>query len=470
MKKIFYMCFCLISFNTVFAGEIKFRSENDEKIYQYGLIQTNHLAKQNPNDRKLQIMLAFLEWMREGSLEAKAIKRAIFMGKIDNEGRDVSATFVQHLQARASEIINDKSKTEQYFIYVLMAKGFGKVEEKHLLKLDLAKRSNFDLSLKTLFSNTDHPEFYDVEVEAQRLAEEEAERKAEAARGNDYDEEDEELMDKKDLTMLLKNFKIPYFAYSEISALNGINKLTHELYHWGVRFNYTGSRLAVMDVKTAKNGATYYYGPFEMPFKEAFTLSKKSVWDILEDLCQNLDLKFELVGNEVRITDLPMPEFPEYGRDGIPAYVLLEKLKNFSRSEMSKFVGKQVKFNGYVQAATESGGSKVVLTLDNSQIQLEIEYYNIEYTNFKALKTEVSKERESSKQAKRDASRQRADADRDEYERIVYGSAKMYIKGEATVKGMSGGKLILLDGQNVYMYGRGRRLTVDDEDPMGLAR
>jgi hypothetical protein len=207
-----------------------------------------------------------------------------------------------------------------------------------------------------------------------------------------------------------------------------------------------------------------------MPFKEAFTLSKKSAWDILEDMCQNLDLKFDLVGNEVKISDLPMPEFPEYGREGIPAYTLLDKLKGFSRNEMEKFLGKTIKFNGYIQAASESGGSKVVLTLDNSMIQLEIEYYNIDYNNLQNLKKEIDKERSNSKAAKKAGSRQRSDVDRDPYERIVYGSQKLYITGEAVVKGISAGKLILQDGKNVYLFGRGRRLTVDDDDPMGLAR
>jgi len=451
---------------------MRFRSEVEEKIYQYGVIETYHLATSDPKSKKLQVMLHFLDWMRGGSPEVKELKKAMIFGsKLPSEGRDVANVLIEELQKRAVEIIEDKDKREQYYIYVLMAKGFGKVAEQHLLKLDFAKRSSFDLSLKTLFRDTPKPERYDVELEAARLAQEEADRKEQENQSKSYDEEEsEETMAKNDFMMLLKNFKFPYFAYSEVSALNGINKLTHELNHWGIRFTYSGNRLSIMEVKTAQNGAKYYFGPFEMPFKEAFTLSKKSAWDILEDMCQNLDLKFELVGNEVKISDLPMPEFPEYGREGIPAYTLLDKLKGFSRAEMAKFLGKKIKFNGYIQAATESGGSKVVLSLDNSMIQLEIEYYNIDYNNFQNLKKEIAKERANSKTAKKEGSRQRADVDRDPYERVVYGSQKLYITGEAIVKGVSGGRLILQDGTNVYLFGRGRRLTIDDEDPMGLAR
>ena len=193
------------------AGEIKFRDAEEGKIYQYAVLLAYHKANTKPGDKNLSDILKFLDYMRNGSTEAKIIKKSLVFGKkLEVPGRDVSQQLGKMLQAKATKIKDDNALRERFYIYIHMARKFVNVNEANELVMDMAKANGLDISLKTLLRDAPKPLTYDVEEEEKRLAREEAQRRADEAANAKYDSDslDEGVKrKKKTMYMLLKSNK-----------------------------------------------------------------------------------------------------------------------------------------------------------------------------------------------------------------------------------------------------------------------
>jgi hypothetical protein len=467
MKKIFCLLISFIFVQSVSAGTIKFRSPLEDKIYHYGVQLAYHKANTNPKDKDLQGLLAFVHFMRPDLGVAKDIKRALVFGKpISVKGRDTSKYLGDKLLARAIELKGDKDKSEFLYIYAQMAEKYTKLDESVHLVMDDARASGFNLNLSHLYKVAGAPEIYDVEAEAAQLAlEEERQRKEDAEHRRISGSEDAGGGIKEDdFKSLLQNHKMT-IAYSEVSAISALNEMIHAMYWLGVSFEYEGMRLSHLGEMKATNGAVFYKSVLPRPEKETYTLANKSIRDILEHMMENLNLQYTFEGNTVKISDAPPPLFPEWGTGGVPAYVLQQKLRNYNRSEIEKYKGKEFKINGYIQNMGTGSSRNYMMTLDSDLIVMQIPLYNIDLANWSDLNNKLKTWKSESKKAKKDSmSKNRRDKPQGEFERTAYGTDNVYVTAYVTAEGIKGGKLYLSNAKKVTVKGLGRRITLDEDN------
>ncbi|EDM27750.1 hypothetical protein LNTAR_00075 [Lentisphaera araneosa HTCC2155] len=467
MKKIFYLLMSLLFIQSICAGTIKFRSPLEEKIYHYSVQLAYHKANTDPKAADLKSLLAFVHFMRPDLGVAKNIKTNLIYGKPQSvKGRDTSQFLGKNLSDRAVELEGDKDKREFLYIYAQMAEKYTKLNESTHLIMDDARASAFNLNLAHLFKIAGSPEIYDVEVEAAQLA-------AEAERQRKEDEEMRRIsgsddegggIEEDDFKSLLQNHKMTV-AYSEVSAISMLNEMIHAMYWLGVTFEYEGIRLSHLGPMKATNGAVFYKSVLPRPEKETYTLANKSVRDILEHMCESLNLEYKVEGNSVKITDAPPPLFPEWGTAGVPAYVLQQKLRNYSRTQIEKYKGKEFKVNGYIQNMGTGSSRNYMLTLDSDQIIMQIPLYNVDLANWSDLNDKMKTWRTESKKSKKDSmSKNRRDRPQGEFERIEYGSKNVYVTAYVTAEGIKGGKLYLSNAKKVSVKGLGRRITLDEDN------
>ena len=466
MKKIFCVLSLLI-FTKISAGEIKFRSELEGQIYHYSVQLAYFKANAMPNNKSLHQLLAFIDFMRPDEGVAKRIKKALVFGqKLNVKGRDVGAILGQKLAERALEIKEDKNLRERLYIYCQIAESYIKLDEKLNLIMDQARASGFNLSLPHLYKVTDAPEIYDVEEETRRLAQEaERQRREDEEHRRISGSDDEGQIDEDDFESLLKNNKMT-IAYSETSAIAALNEMIHSMYWLGVKFEYEGIRLSHLGPLKATNGAVFYKSVLPRPEKETYILANKSIRDILEHMCEQLNLQYTLENNKVKISDAPPPLFPEWGTGGVPAYVLFKELRSYSKSKMAKYNDKEFKINGYIQNISTSGSKSYLMTLDTDQIRLEIPIHNIDFGSWQDLVQMMKNkdDRDSSKKTKKEAvTKSRRNQPQGEFERIQYGSDKVYVTAYVKALGIKGGRLILSDAKKVMVKGLGRRITLDEK-------
>ena len=465
MKKIFCVLSMLI-FLEISAGEKKFRSKLEGEIYHYSVQHAYFKANTQPSDKNFRQLLDFIAYMRPDEGVSKSIKKALVFGqKLNVKGRDVGRILGQKLQARALEIKDDRNLRERLYIYCQLADLFSDLDEQLHIIMDDARSSGFNINLAHLYKVSESPEIFDEEEENRRLAlEVERQRRDDEEHRRISGSEEEETIDEEDFESLLQNNKMT-LAYSETSAIAALNEMIHSMYWLGVRFEYNGIRLSHLGPLKATNGAVFYKSVLPRPEKETHVLANKSVRDILEHMCETLNLQYALENNTVKISDAPPPLFPEWGTNGVPAYVLYKELRTYSKSKMEKYKDKEFKINGYIQNLSTSGSKSYVLNLDTDQIRMEIPLHNVDFGSWQDLVQMMKSkdDRDDSKKAKKDAiTKSRRNQPQGEFERIQYGSDKVYLTAYVRVLGVKTGRLILADAKKVMVKGLGRRITLDD--------
>ena len=306
MKKSFSI-FCLLLLSlTLQSADMRFRDELDQKVYQQTTEHAKHLAQTSKSDSRIALLLKLLDHLKEKSPEAEKIRQALLFNDPLIGGADRSISLAALLKEKGIKLEDERNSYSAALAMYVISRSLNPKDKLVAEKVSAAQDNQMDINVATLLKGATRPQIYDPKKAAEDIARQiqedlEAAQKAKS----DYTAPKRDYKTKEDITKLLKAYKFTNYSYSEVGFLDAINRLQHKLYWMGVHFQVdNGKRISIINTKRAKNGALYYYGPFETPYPSEFVVNgTKTMLQILDHMEESLDLKINIVDGGVIISD-----------------------------------------------------------------------------------------------------------------------------------------------------------------------
>lgn len=431
-------------------AEMSIEDEKDRTILEESYVLASSLLSKNIRDKAGNDLIKFAAWLNAEHTGVKAIRgKLVFGDPVTAVGEGDAVKLAKMLMFRQK----DFDQQSKRILYTVIANKIDPENVDAITQLKEFKDLNVDLSLSKAIKDSDKPKLVDLAAVAQEKKEMDKKIEVENARLS-TESANSLTVAGSEIDKMLDLVKFNTFSYSEATLLDAINRLTHKLYWRGVQFTIKGKRISYTEVKIAANGARFYVGPLFQPNKEEYTLTNKTLREILDHIGMNMDLVYNVLDGEVAFSDADAPEFSDMPEEGLAANELQRTMKDFRIKDLQKYRGKTFKMNGIVTGLGRGMDSRTVyLALDGGLIQLYVSRGKLEDDVYKRLDNEIEKWKKSGGMKKyRDALKD-AEKTGAEVDRKVIANKNLYVTFSAKCTGMDKGRLIFGDPEYIYMDG-----------------
>ena len=437
---------------TLSAG-LSVENEKDRKIFEESHKLAFDLLSKNGKDKAGNDLIKFAAWLNPENPEVKAARANLVFGEaITSTELGNAGLLARMLMARQK----DFDQMSKRVLYTLIANSVDPDNVDATVQIKSFKDQGHELSMAKALKDSEKPKLVDLAAiaEKKKIQDMKIEQENKQLTQISNQSTDENKMSASEIDKMLDLIKFKSFTYSEVSVLNALNRLTHKMYWRGVQFTISGKRISYTDTKVSPNGALFYFGPFEQPNKEEYSLKDKTIREILEHMGMNVDLKYDVRDGEVALYDSEVPEFSDIPEEGLAAIDLQKTMKEFSIKDMQKYRGKVFKMNGIVTGLGRGMDSRTVyLAMDGGLIQLYTTRTKLEQDVYKRLDVAIDSWKKSGGLKKYRDALSKAKKSGEEIDRKVVANPKLYITFKARCKGMDKGRLVFDEPEFIYLDG-----------------